>query len=269
MKSKALLFGLNYRHAKSGQLNGCINDVHNMKQYLTQKYSIPCSVYTDDVDLVSTSKAGIVAKMLELTRESYLQDLDFVWIHYSGHGTQFDCNPFSARENDGKDEALVPSDYEVNGCIKDNTIQRILQQFNPKTKVVCVFDCCHSATICDMRYSWGKPNSAEVENKRCQVKSKVISISGCLDSQVSMDAFNVRGDFKSTGALTSCLLECLNDPKCTENVFLLVERLNATLKAKGFEQIPLLCSSFNLKEDPSLVPSQVSEGGPSEMQLIE
>eukprot|EP00960_Hanusia_phi_P054286 762606-Hanusia_phi.AAC.1 len=30
MKAQGLLFGLNYKHCKSNQLNGCVNDVNNM-----------------------------------------------------------------------------------------------------------------------------------------------------------------------------------------------------------------------------------------------
>lgn len=36
-KKKALLIGINYFGTKS-ELRGCINDVHNMVQFLTERY---------------------------------------------------------------------------------------------------------------------------------------------------------------------------------------------------------------------------------------
>lgn len=253
MKSKAVLFGLNYQYSDEGKLNGCINDVHNMANYLETELGIPCESYTDDVDRFNTSSVGILRKLYELAVDTYKNDLDFVWIHYSGHGTYIVDR--SGDERDGKDEALVPSDYETAGFLQDDHIQHVFRLFNPKTQVVCVFDCCHSGTIGDVKYSWEGVRRVRIENILCAVSAKVITLSGCLDAQVSMDAHNVMGDKKYSGAMTSCVLMSLREnPALRKDVFALTESVRRKLKERGFEQIPLLCSSHNLAKHRAFVP---------------
>ena len=43
----------------------------------------------------------------------------------------------------------------------------------------------------------------------CTVPSRVLTLSGCMDDQTSADAFNVMGDGRYSGAMTSCLLKVL------------------------------------------------------------
>jgi hypothetical protein len=253
MKAKALLFGLNYGHTTDAKLSGCINDVRNIADYLATKLSIPSMAYTDDVDLANTSGMGIMIKLYEMAVMSYQENLDLVWIHYSGHGSYIADS--SSDERDGRDECLVPSDYQTKGLIPDDYINSLLGMFNPNTRVICIFDCCHSGTIGDVKYSWEGPKKVVVENIMCAVKCKAITISGCLDTQVSMDAFNVSGDNKYTGALTSCLLMVLRqDPSVISNVFTVITRLRSKLAEKGFKQTAKLCSTHNLAKDVVFVP---------------
>lgn len=251
-RGRALLFGLNYAHTTDAVLNGCINDVRNISDYLNA-FNIPCDVYTDDVDLASTSAQGMIRKLYELAVASYKENLDFVWIHYSGHGTY--VRDSNGDEKDGRDECLVPSDFKTAGVISDDLICSLFKSFNSKTRVVCVFDCCHSATIGDMKYSWEGPKLCVVENIGCAIPAKVTTISGCLDSQTSADAYNVDGTGKFTGALTSCLLYVLrNNPMARKNVFQLINGTRAQLRLKGFTQIAKLCSTHNLAKDMLFMP---------------
>lgn len=253
MKARGLLFGLNYAHTATAKLNGCINDVKNTAAYLKAQFNIPCETYTDDIDRQNTSAQGIIGKLYEMAVLSYKEKLDFVWIHYSGHGSY--VKDTSGDELDGKDECLVPSDFQRSGLIPDDYINRLFSLFNPNTRVLFVFDCCHSGTIGDIKYSWEGPLKAVVENIACKTECRAITISGCLDSQVSMDAYNVSGDNQFTGALTSCLLKVLkDDPSLTKNVFTLMEKLRLQLSSSGFEQVTKLCSSYNLTKDTSLMP---------------
>jgi hypothetical protein len=105
VKGKALLFGLNYAHCKEGQLSGCVNDVNEIAQYISNNIQIPVEKYTDDIDLKNTSYDGIIQKLYGLAIESYRENLEFVWIHYSGHGSYQQDR--SGDEKDGLDEGLV------------------------------------------------------------------------------------------------------------------------------------------------------------------
>lgn len=254
MKARAFLFGLNYASDSSCALNGCINDVINMAAFLEKELGVPYEVFTDDVDPRTTSALGMLTKLYEIAVQSYRDDLDFVWIHYSGHGSY--VRDTSGDEKDGNDECLVPSDYQTAGLIPDDYICSLFNHFNPKTRVVAVFDCCHSGTIGDVKYSWAGPRSATIENIRCQVPARVITLSGCLDNQTSADAYDAMGDGKFAGAMTSCLLMALreNQAAACANAFTLLSALRAKLASQGYAQTAKLCSTHNLARDPTVVP---------------
>ena len=67
MSKVALLIGINYR-GTAHELNGCINDVENAKEYLlTKGYSSDNIItLTDDTDLKPTRK-NIMSMLLEVT----------------------------------------------------------------------------------------------------------------------------------------------------------------------------------------------------------
>jgi metacaspase-1 len=253
-RSKAILFGLNYPHTADLKLEGCVNDVLNMSKYLSQ-FGIPCDVYTDDNDatIASTTGKGIVTKLYELASESFKSNLDFVWIHYSGHGSY--TADKSGDERDRRDEALVPTDFQQSGLISDDFLQSIFRCFNPKTRVVCIFDCCHSGTIGDIKYSWeGMPPRPTIENARCAARAPIITLSGCLDNQTAADAYNVLRDNKFSGAMTSCLLIALTRmPQLRTNVVVLLSALRTLLRQAGFRQVPLLCTTHDIRRDARFV----------------
>jgi lipopolysaccharide biosynthesis glycosyltransferase len=71
-----------------------------------------------------------------------------------------------------------------------------------------------------------------------------------LDNQTSADAFNIQGDNKYTGALTTCLLSVLKNNKAAKSdVFVLLSALREELRLKRFNQVPKLCSTYNLARD--------------------
>lgn len=253
LRSKGVLFGLNYAYDSGATLNGCINDVNSMATFLKSTWGIPCQVYTDDVAKVECSGNGIIQRLYQLACESYSENLDLVWIHYSGHGSY--VRDSNSDEKDGQDECLVPSDFRTAGLVPDDYICQLFKCFNPKTRVISVFDCCHSGTIGDVKYSWEGPRLVNIENIVCVVPAKVITLSGCLDTQTSADAFNVLGDNRYIGALTACLLMTLQkNTDARKNVFVMVEQVRKALAVRGFTQRAKLCSSHNLALDPVFVP---------------
>ena len=83
LKSRAVLFGLNYAHEPSATLHGCINDVNNMASFLHNEYpNMTIDVLTDDVNRASTSAQGIIQKLYETAVASYRDSLDFIYIHW-------------------------------------------------------------------------------------------------------------------------------------------------------------------------------------------
>jgi len=250
MRKHARLFGLNYAHCSAGELRGCINDVRLMSSFLQDKLGFDdVKVYTDDTARYDTSKAGILQHLSAIATKSWRDSLDVVWIHFSGHGSQMEDR--TGDEDDGQDECLVPSDYETSGFIWDDEINRIFENFNPKTRVICVFDCCHSGTMADLKYGFDEDGNVSVENTKSSIKSKILTISGCKDEQTSADAYGVAGQNQFTGAMTACLLDVLEDPQAHTDIFHMMQELHKQLQERRFSQRPLVGATYNLREDPA------------------
>lgn len=249
MKGRALLFGLNYPSSPSA-LRGCVNDVMDMAAFLSAKLKINATVLTD-VDpktKMHTTALGIMRNLSLLAMQTYSENLDFVWIHYSGHGSSIIDR--TSDEGDGFDECLVPTDYLRSGVLTDDVINKLLCNINPKTRVVFVCDACHSGTMCDVKFSWESALKYKVENAACAARAKILSLSGCLDNQTSADAVGISGTGRFSGALTTCLLKVLSENVlASKDAFLLLKLVTEKLKLYGFEQRPELCSTYNLITD--------------------
>ena len=224
-----------------------------------------------------TTRSGIIEGILRLANASNRDRLEEVFIHYSGHGTQVRDTTYEQdeqREENGLDEALVPSDFRRNGLIRDDKINTLFQEFHPDTKVLCVFDCCHSGTMADLPWKY-RPTTdhraydtreerkeKETEKREidalevrsgCPTPCSVVCLSGCRDDQVSMDAFNVAGRQRYSGAMTSNLMKILlwdESQRKGENksptLHDLLLRLHENLRRGNFRQKPVLTSSARL-----------------------
>lgn len=242
----ALLFGINYTNTPDVELRGCVEDVKNMSKYLKDVQNFDkVKTYTDEDTMETTRGQNIIHTMYKTAIQTWREKIDVVYFHLSGHGTQI--RDYSYDENDGYDECFVPSDYKKNGVITDDLFKRIFKYFHKNTKVICVFDCCHSGTIGDLSYKWSMNGEKIIQNKNSKCRSNIITISGCMDEQTSADAYNVLGKRKFTGALTSCMLMILEDMENNDiGLFQLIYKTRSKLTEKGFTQIPQICSSFDL-----------------------
>lgn len=260
--SAAVLFGINYVATPDARLNGCVNDVKNVASFLASIGMRSVDVCTDEDPSTAafTTGEGIGQKLAALAERSFVENLDFVWVHFSCHGTSIP-DVLILDEKDGKDECIVPSDFKTGGVVPDDMLAVAFSRFNPKTRIVAVFDCCHSGTVCDPLFKWDPSTLRKaVENPNCPIPGKMITISGCLDAQVSADMYNIMGDDKYSGALTSCLMTLLRtQPRLRSDVFKLVaalrDRIAGTLGLK--DQVPLLCTTFDITSDKALLPARL------------
>jgi len=236
---KALLIGINYRGTGSA-LRGCINDVHNVKQMLLNKGFEEGNIVmlTDDTETKPT-KNNISAELAKICAS----DANTIYIHYSGHGTQ--VRDTNHDEPDGKDEAICPLDYMHSGMIADDVIREHLCTVKPGVNVFCVFDACHSGTVCDLGYNIvgrkGKLIFAR-DNKYPDTPCNVVTLSGCLDSQVSSDAF-IGG--QGQGALTHAFLFAINHAQ-VQNWGQLYRTVHRIIKKGRFRQHPHLSSGRHI-----------------------
>ena len=270
-RTAGLLFGLNYP-GTSSELQGCIRDVQNVAAFLRTQLGFAAdaiAVFTDGRDaseasVAGTTRAGILAQLRALAARS--AQLDFVWIHYSGHGAW--RRDTSGDEVDRYDECWVPSDYSTAGFLEDDVVGAVLATFAPSTRIFLVSDSCFSGTVADLPRAWRvdarasgvavpalTPSAAATSLWR-RAAPRVVSLSGCLDSQTSADAFGLLPGVFS-GALTTLLLQTLTSvPAAMRNIFTAASRVAAALRARRFTQIPLLCASFDLAAAPGFLPPQ-------------
>lgn len=251
MSKRALLIGINYTGTNS-QLNGCINDVHNIREYLLSQWGFSPSdiqMLTDVPENRGTrnypTKDNILSAMSEFARHATSQSR--MVFHYSGHGSQvYDRN---GDEPDGKDETLVPLDYQTAGMITDDTVRNVLVDPLPEgAQLFCLNDACHSGSLLDVPYNIvcnyaDDTAQYSIEHLRQYKKTRatVIGISGCQDNQTSADYLATNRQY--CGAMSRALLDVLAyySSKGKRPTYVkLIKHLRKQLKERRFTQVPQL-----------------------------
>jgi len=251
MPKKALLVGCNYYNTPN-QLNGCIEDIINMRNLLITVYGYNSSdiiLLHDNVDpnFIKSNGLPTYSNILNglKTLINASSSSSEIWFHYSGHGTYIrDTN---GDETDGRDECIVPVDYDKSGFIVDDKLFSIIKNVNATCRAILLFDSCFSGSVCDLpyifesypnSYKWTKSNNVVVPNKQ------IYMFSGCKDNQTSDDAYD-DATKKYFGAFTETFLECLKSRNYSANLLTLHRDMCSSLKSNGFSQIPLLSSTTN------------------------
>ena len=242
MSKRALLIGCNYTATPSVRLQGCINDVVNVRNTLIDAYGYKDSniyVLRDDDKLRLPTKANILYAITNIIAMSSAADT--VWIHYSGHGTQI--RDINGDETDSQDECIVPCNYNVAGFITDDDLVAIIK--NAKCQMILCFDSCNSGTACDLQYSINYNRgalSAIVNNSRAISGANIVMMSGCRDPQTSADAYDMLAR-QGCGAFTNSLIESLRSNSHNVSLLKLYSDVCSYLQRSGFTQIPVLSSS--------------------------
>jgi len=244
LNKKALLIGCNYTGTQH-KLNGCINDVNNIRDRLSKKYLFEDITTMTDKTEVKPTKNNIVEGLKNLLSNNNPGDILF--FSFSGHGTN--TIDTSGDEKDGRDEMLVPLDMD---CISDDEIKSIIQtHLNKDVTLFALIDCCHSGSILDLRYQYSNNDSDNtISNNQGNYNTigNVIMISGCMDKQTSADAY-ISSNFQ--GAMTWSFLKAIkeNSSICWRD---LIVNMRSLLKKSKYTQIPMLSSGNELDLDNKL-----------------
>jgi metacaspase-1 len=274
MKKKALLVGINYR-GTSHELEGCINDLHNMNAFLLE-----CGF--DDIRLLQEAEAttdNIIEELRWLTTD--VDSGDVILFHYSGHGSQLP----SKSESDGFEEIICPVDLDWGTkVITDDTLRSIFGAVPNGVNTTVILDCCHSGTMLDQIESLNlstvaleekstntkhgsrylKPPAKitkKLKNRSLvnwstsrDVNESALLIAGCQADQTSADAVI---DGQAQGAATASLLKIL---KANKNISYrtLVTEMNKFMATNGFTQQPDLDGSSSLYDQTFIQPYIVS-----------
>lgn len=203
---RAIIIAISYSKT-SNPLSGTYNDGTLVKTMLLSRgMKEDYILFITDVDVEATSpyyptKDNITRAMRwlysaspktsfeDLTTQSFLKiaDNQFVFLYYSGHGTQVtDAN---RDELDGLDEALCPVNTSGNFdsfLIDDDIISILNASVSPTTVVSILFDCCHSGTLIDPPYTLSN-GFVRKNGKYAATRCVTICISGCQDRQSSYE----------------------------------------------------------------------------------
>jgi hypothetical protein len=244
MTKRALLIGCNYYTNSSARLNGCIEDINNVRNMLVNKLDyLPENIVSlrDDDQTMMPTRARILLALNDIIESS--SSSSEIWIHYSGHGTQM--TDINNDERDKKDEAIVPCDYTSNGFIIDDMLFDIVK--STKCTTILCFDSCHSGSVMDLEFSINYTNGSFVKSQSSSKRIEnqlVMMMSGCRDEQTSADAY-IQTSRKYEGAFTNSLISALDNFKYNCDVMTLYNNVCSRLIQGKYTQIPVLSSSVS------------------------
>jgi hypothetical protein len=265
MAKHALLIGINRYRVPGADLRGCVNDVKNMRQVLTEYYGFKSADITELIDYAATKKAmqSAISKLVRGGRSG-----DVLLLHYSGHGANVPDK--NGDEADHRDEILCPTDLDWKSPLTDDWLRTTLNRLRKGVSLTVIMDCCHSGSNTRVvlppdaevipRYlpnPWdimaeesgrklrGKvTGQLRVSARATRAKRDVVDadigellITGCRDTQTSADAF-IGGSYN--GALTYCLVQTIQDAKGQLSYRDLHRGTLDRLRKTKFDQVPQL-----------------------------
>ena len=179
---KALIVGID-NYLKVSDLNGCVNDAHDVANVLLR--NADGSLNFDIKIMTSTSENNIVTKyeLEEAIKELFSGDDEIALFYFSGHGYTEDNNGY-----------IIPSDIQLPGRngIKMDDIMQWCNKSKVKNKIL-IFDCCHAGAVGDDKYFSG--NSIIGEG--------VTILSACTKGQYALEHAH-------HGVFTQLLVDALN-----------------------------------------------------------
>lgn len=248
MAYKALLVGIN--KYPGCPLNGCINDITDMANFLTTKCNFP----QDAVRLLADERATTAAILDRLNwLISGAQPGDHLLFHYSGHGAQV-ATRSKVGEIDGLDEVICPVEFDWTDAhmIRDKQFFQLFKSVPKGVHFIWISDSCHSDDLekdmvrvrsmpmpIDMAWRMTTAKNKDLEAKKdVTVLDNVLLLSGCKSNQTSADAvFNGRAN----GALTYYLLHELQEKNgTTSSMTTILSKVRADLRSNRYSQIPQL-----------------------------
>jgi hypothetical protein len=239
---QALLIGINYK-GTSAQLNGCINDCDNLHEMLVKDLGFLPENITQLKEVSGydyPTKANILRELNDLVIFTKNNGVDRVFISYSGHGSY--AKDKNGDEKDKKDELLIPLDYTTKGVISDDQLNAIFKKFSSNVQVFGIFDCCHSASVLDLRYRYiGTKQNYRENSSATNLASNIVTLSGCLDQQVSADAYNINNSGEWSGALTTSFINVAKSLNYNTTIYNLLSKVRQFIKSRRYTQIPQIC----------------------------
>ena len=236
---------------EQNRLYGCVNDALRMQETLARiRPGVEFRVLHDE-GATWPSRANVLAGFQWLL--DGLAPGDAVLVHYSGHGGL--TVDRSGDESSGYDSCIFPIDESgAVECVTDDEIRALLAERVPaQCKLTAIFDCCHSGTCLDLRYTLGGKEAVIIlmENRRYRkTDAQVLFLSACADAQVAEESVTPAG--APVGALTTALISALEGDRSTKLNRILCA-IRTELKAAGYQQTPQVSCGRAVPFDTALL----------------
>ena len=244
---KCLLIGINYT-GTSSQLNGCINDSVNLKNFLIK------NKYMKEKDIIMMNdhckglfyptKANIMKQLNVLVdfANQHEDDTIRIFFSYSGHGAYLPDH--DREESDGKDEVLCPVDCSMGGrYIRDDYLKKeFIDRLPGNVKLTLIIDSCHSKTMLDLKYSYKNDSMIENPDTATEAKCEAVVLCGSDDWTTSADAYipnKTTGRYEYQGAMTASFLATFRDGISYKA---LIDGMRKWIKNGNYTQVPHLSS---------------------------
>eukprot|EP01012_Entosiphon_sulcatum_P059623 TRINITY_DN84115_c0_g1_i1.p1 TRINITY_DN84115_c0_g1~~TRINITY_DN84115_c0_g1_i1.p1 ORF type:complete len:310 (+),score=16.94 TRINITY_DN84115_c0_g1_i1:63-992(+) len=257
-KFRALCIGINYWGQGHLELTGSTDDALAIAGFLSGQGFQACPegmlILTDsptsDLSCLPT-KENILQGISWLVQNA--EPGDVLFFHFAGHGAQIADT--DGDELDNKDEAILPVDFLLSGCILDDLLFELLVAPLPQgVHLTAVMDCCHSGTGLDLPFVWEPDNRSaskgftKQNNKTC--KATVLLLSGCADGEQSVTVHNLAGvlpqlrtkEARAGGLMSHAFIQVLQagvPVTCST----LLKRIRRLIELNGFRQSPQLSAS--------------------------
>jgi len=253
----ALLVGIDEYVSPIPPLNGCVNDITAVQEYLQGR------VATDGYHLnlrtlsnIEATRQAIVDGFRQHLSQATSEDVAF--FYYAGHGSQENSpEEFWAIEPDRMDETIVCYDSRQPGVwdLADKELALMIAEVAAKNPhFTVIMDCCHSGsgTRGDLDFAVRKApidqrhrplesfliaaeTNRSLENASSKPNSKYISFSACLDSELAKE---YNGDGQPRGVFSYFLLDTLKKANGSLTYRDLFKRTKALVSSKVTAQSP-------------------------------
>ncbi len=145
----ALLVGISkYKAYGIPPLQGCVNDVEAMKDFLVSRMHVPAKQVKTLVNGEATRKVVIDSFREFLIDNPEIPKGSQILFHFSGHGSQM--RDATGMEPDGLDETIVPYNSRTGNVfdIPDKTLAGLIEKLVAAKgeNITIILDCCHSGS---------------------------------------------------------------------------------------------------------------------------
>jgi metacaspase-1 len=265
--NRAFLVGINAY--PGNELNGCVNDVTDMANFLVSH----CGFQENEIRLITDARAtthAILDRVKWLI--SGVKAGDRIVFHYSGHGAQFPIRDASGHVS-RVDECICPVDFDwtEEHAIRDKQFHDLFAKVPKGVEFTWISDSCFSGDLAREMHppkrkfkvfpmpadiAWRMRTAETVGLKTMRFEHVIenfsaVLVSGCTMRETSADA-EINGRFN--GALTYYFLHTLSSPNgLTQSLEQAVARTRSALHRDGYSQHPQLEGAQQLMQLPFLV----------------